>query len=323
MHGRHRLTDIDRAAHRLLRSGLAPATRRAYRRAKGAFQSFCTSHGLQPLPASERTVLRFLGHLSLTGASHTTASAHLAGIRHWHVVRGRAWHGRTERVRLALRGLARAPRPRPIPRLPLSVPLLLTLRRRLRRGPLPPVDRRAAWAAVTLGFFGALRGSEYLAPGASGYSRLRTCLRRHVSIRTDRLTLTIPYSKTDQTGRGAVVALPRLHGPTCPVRAMSQYLSATPGNAGNLPLFTLESGSYATISWLNGVLRTHLPSVAGRFSTHSLRIGFATAAAATGAPETAIRASGRWQGTSYLRYIRGPRHDVWRACLAVHDAHKL
>ncbi|KAF0310661.1 hypothetical protein FJT64_018366 [Amphibalanus amphitrite] len=255
--------------------------------------------------------------MSLTGASHTTVSAHLAGLRHWHIAKGQPWHGRTERIRLALRAVAKSPRPPRPSRLPITVPLLLRLRRRLRREPLPATDRRAAWAAVTLGFFGALRGSEYLAPGTARYSRRRTCLRKHVTLKTDSLTLHLPASKTDQTGRGADITLPRLEGPACPLRAMRAYLASTSHLPGHVPLFVLESGSYATIPWLNGVFRRYLPSPAGRFSTHSLRIGFATAAAAAGATDNTIRASGRWQGSSHVRYIQGPRRDVWHACLAV------
>ncbi|KAF0306693.1 hypothetical protein FJT64_021862 [Amphibalanus amphitrite] len=79
-------------------------------------------------------------------------------------------------------------------------------------------------------------------------------------------------------------------------------------------------GAYGTIAWLNGVLRRYAPSDAGRLTTHSLRIGFATAAAATGASDGAIRASGRWASSSHIRYIRGRRLDVWEARIAVNAA---
>ncbi|XP_043244837.1 uncharacterized protein LOC122393162 [Amphibalanus amphitrite] len=173
-----------------------------------------------------------------------------------------------------------------------------------------------------MGFFGALRGSEYLTPSASAYSPRRTCLRRHVTTDNDALTLTIPASKTDQTGKGHVVTLPRLQGSACPVRAMDRYLAYTGHLPADLPLFTLASGSYATISWLNNLLKTNLCSASGKLTTHSLRIGFATAAAATGTPNQTIQASGRWQGHTYASYIRGPRLDVRRACLAIDAAHR-
>ncbi|XP_043211061.1 uncharacterized protein LOC122375647 isoform X2 [Amphibalanus amphitrite] len=154
------LPDLDTEARRLIRDGLAPATRRAYRRCVATFQTFCASHNLPAIPATERTVLRFLAHLSLNNTSPGLASSHLAALRHWHATRERPWPGRTERIRLALRAISRDSQgPRPPGRRPASVPILLRLRRRLRRASMSAHDRRAAWAAITLGFFGALRGT--------------------------------------------------------------------------------------------------------------------------------------------------------------------
>ena len=266
-------------ARGLLRDGLAPATRRAYRRSVATFKAFCASHKLRPLPASERTILRFLAPLSIERTSHALATAHLSGLRPWHAAKGYRWPGRTERIRLALRAVSKSARPYSRPkRQPMTVPTLLRLQRRLDRSRLPRQDRLAAWAAVTLGFFGALRGSEYLAPSASSLHSRRSCLQRHVTICPDMLELNIPASKTDQVYQGAVVTLPRLDGPACPVRAMKRYLAGTTHLRGHRPLFARASGTHATMAWLNELLRCHLAEE--RFTTHSLRIGFATAAAA-------------------------------------------
>ncbi|KAF0298126.1 hypothetical protein FJT64_004505 [Amphibalanus amphitrite] len=143
------------------------------------------------------------------------------------------------------------------------------------------------------------------------------CLRRHVTVHRTYLELTVPASKTAQTYRGAVVTVPATFNDICPVAAMRAYLAHTAGRPPGEPLLQRASGAYATIGWLNDVLRSTLPPSAGRVTTHSLRIGFATAAAAAGVHDSAIRAAGRWTGAaSHLRYIRGPRLDVWRARLA-------
>ena len=81
--------------------------------------------------------------------------------------------------------------------------------------------------------------------------------------------------------------------------------------------FVRSSGAFCTPGWLNGVLRRAALSVTGRIATPSLRIGFATAAAAAGVADNVIRVSGRWRGSSHLRYIRGPRLAVWEACRAI------
>ena len=225
---RDRLWPSRQGGAELLRDGPGPATRRAYRRSVATFKTFCASHKLRPMPASERTILRFLASLSIERTSHGLATAHLSRLRHWHAAKGYRWPGRTERIRLALRAISKTARPHSRPkRQPMTVPTLLRLQRRLDRSRLPRQDRLAAWAAVTLGFFGALRGSEYLAPSASSFNSRRSCLRRHVTIRPDMLELRIPASKTDQVFQGAVVTLPRLDGPACPVRAMKRYLAST------------------------------------------------------------------------------------------------
>ena len=116
---------------------------------------------------------------------------------------------------------------------------------------------------------------------------------------------------------GSLVSLPKLTGVTCPVRAMKKYRRLCPERSPTLPLFQRSDGRFCTPGWLNGVLRKAALDPHGRLTTHSLRIGFATAAAAAGVPDTVIRISGRWRGASYLRYVRGPRLSVWEACRAI------
>ena len=114
-----------------------------------------------------------------------------------------------------------------------------------------------------------------------------------------------------------MVTLPTTNDSVCPVRAARRYLDHTTGMAPDEPLLLRASGASVTVAWLNSTLSRHLPTSAGRITTHSLHIGFAAAAAAAGAPDSAIRAAGRWAGAaSHLRYIRGCRVDVWNVRLA-------
>ena len=317
MRGRHRLRHLDRLAAQLVRDGLAPATRRAYTAGAKRFRRFCRRHDLSPLPASETTLLRFVAAQVRRGATAGAISTCLSAVRLWHVESGVAWVGRTERVRLALRGAAKIPRPTRPQRLAATPAHLRTLRRALTRSELPEADRAAAWAAVLLGFFGALRGSEYLSPTAHSHDPRRTCQWRHLTLHTTHLELHLPASKTDQTFSGTLVSLPKLGGHFCPVRALRRYRRVCPERSPDRPLFARTSGALCTPGWINGVLRRAALSDTGRITTHSLRIGFATAAAAAGVADSVIQVSGRWRGNSYLRYIRGPRMAVWEACRAI------
>ncbi|KAF0303512.1 hypothetical protein FJT64_024502 [Amphibalanus amphitrite] len=57
------------------------------------------------------------------------------------------------------------------------------------------------------------------------------------------------------------------------------------------PLFARADGRYCTAGWLSGVLRDAGLVQEGKVTTHSLRIGFATAVAAAGVSENVIRES--------------------------------
>ena len=298
-------------------AGLAPATRRAYRAGTRRYRRFCGNHGLEARPATEPTLLRFIAHSARAGLTAARISGMLAGIRLWHVRHGSAWVGRTARIQLALKGAAKLPHSCRRPRIAVTPDHLRQLRTYLRDRAMSPTDRAAAWAAALLGFFGALRGSEYLSPAAHSFHPRRTCQWRHLSLSRSKLELVLPASKTDQAYTGALVSLPALGGSMCPVAALRRYRRLTADRAPAQPLFSRHNGLWCTSAWLNRLLRQAGIDSSGRITTHSLRIGFATAAAAAGVADSTIQVSGRWRGSSYLRYIRGPRLAVWEACRAI------
>jgi hypothetical protein len=54
-----------------------------------------------------------------------------------------------------------------------------------------------------------------------------------------------------------------------------------------------------------------------KFSTHSLRIGGATALAAAGVPDSTIQTLGRWKSLAFLEYIRTSIATLQRALLSM------
>lgn len=91
----------------------------------------------------------------------------------------------------------------------------------------------------------------------------------------------------------------------CPVQNMRQYLLHR-GNAQG-PLFQLSPGCPVTRDMFNIQLRRALIFCRlhhGKFTSHSFRIGAATAAATQGCTDAQIRQLGRWQSDAFKKYIR-------------------
>ena len=138
MHRGLRLRRLDDLAEQLMDDGLAGATRRAYRAGTRRYRRFCRSHGLSGRPATEVTVLRFIAHSARAGLTAARISGILAGVRLWHVRRGSAWVGRTDRIRLALKGVAKQTHHQRRPRVAATPGHLRQLRAALRRQAMPP-----------------------------------------------------------------------------------------------------------------------------------------------------------------------------------------
>ena len=179
------------------------------------------------------------------------------------------------------------------------------------------------WAALTLGFYGFLHaGGIYHIPhpplstkqapspqGCDPYSR--PLLSDHQRV------------KDDQDRRSATKILVGATGTnTCPVRAMQTFLRAAT-HPRSTPLFTLSSRQYLTRTRLTTCLLSLLeasgltPKQAAQYSSHSLRIGAATEAAAAGLPTWLIQKAGRWQSDAYRRYIRPPTQALLSAAPAL------
>jgi hypothetical protein len=59
---------LDALAERYVDGAHADATRRAYRSDWSAFEAWCGQHGVEAMPASQRTLERYLAHLAVATA---------------------------------------------------------------------------------------------------------------------------------------------------------------------------------------------------------------------------------------------------------------
>ena len=178
-------------------------------------------------------------------------------------------------------------------RLPIPPTILNSFRRFLV---LSHPDHLTLWAALLLAFFGFLRSSELL---SLRHTDLTWCAEGY--------QVRIRASKTDPFRIGATVRVTPTGDPSlCLVTVLDSLVSATGQREG--PLFRLQNGVCLSRPRLNRLVR-ELAARSGaptNYSSHSFRIGAASAAAAAGIPEWQIQALGRWSTDCYKRYIRLP-----------------
>ena len=293
------------------------------------FTAFCSLYNIPPWPASETTLRYYCVHAYRT-ISHATILVYLAAIRHYHLEHGYCDPLLDSHLLAYLcKGIRRHQGDQRRVRLPLTPALLADIRQALNQsGSVHTRDKPALWAAITLGFYGFLRGGEFTTCHSHTYSPTHHLLRRDIKIASDHThyTVVIKSSKTDPYRCTTKITVAATNTNTCPVQAMRSFLRRT-CHSYSQPLFTLSSGRYLTLAQLTATIRSLLqaagltPHQAAQYSSHSLRIGAATAAAAAGLPSWLIQTAGRWKSEAYRSYIRSPRKALLTVAPALSKPH--
>jgi integrase len=148
-----------------------------------------------------------------------------------------------------------------------------------------------------LGFFGALRRSELVALDVRG--------RSYVEIAPEGLRVHVTGSKASAATE--TIVIPRRDDELCAARALERYLASTGLRSGTLFRPISKAGRLLDRRLEATAVRHILRQRAGKtsLSPHSLRSGFITSAAKSGAPEHVIQRTSRHKSVDVLRsYIR-------------------
>ena len=156
-------------------------------------------------------------------------------------------------------------------------------------------------AMLLIGYYGAFRRSELV--------NLRW---ENIDFRPEGLLVTLPKSKTDQTGEGLHSAIPYAEPACCPVKALMSWQERVGRYEG--PVFpritkhgkildTAVSDNY----WNRAIRQMAIDAKvmhADQITSHSLRRGSTTEAAYRGAPMKVLMDHGRWRSaTSVVGYL--------------------
>lgn len=273
----------------------AEATRRAYCSDLADYQRWCDKHGLVAFPAEPYTLAAYLtDRANLLAVS--TLGRRLSAIAVAHRDAGFALDLRHRVVRDTWQGIRRARGTAPRHAEALTTPVLKRLLDTCDAGRLIDLRDRALLA---VGFAGAFRRAELCALDLAD-----------VVSSPEGLAIRIARSKGDQEGHGEVVPVGRTNSPYCPAAAFAAWVAAARLTDGRVFRSINRHGGIGPRLSTRSVAqivkdRAELAGLDGAYSGHSLRAGFATAAAQVGVEERAIMKQTRHKSvTTVRRYIR-------------------
>lgn len=288
-------------ARAYLENEQSPRTKKTYCSQWKVFSTFCSQHGLAPLPASVETVAAYLTwRAQHAGASTLTVT--LAALDDQHARAGHERPGRREEIKRLLRGIRRTIGTASAQKAPFTLDVLHEALACIPATLTGTRDR----ALLLLGFGGAFRRSEIAALTLAD-----------IAFVPQGIKVFVRSSKTDQEKHGRVVGIPYGRNPqTCTPTAIRKWLDDAGIYEGRL--FRSVHGDKVGDSLTDqsiALLVKKACAAVGRepadFSGHSLRSGFCTSGARAGMDAARLmRQTGHVSINSLAIYIR--EVDVWR-----------
>ena len=304
------MSQLQAQSRHYLSIALAPSTRSNYATDFRRYQRFCDHHHLTPLPASEKTLIAYSTDLSYSLA-HDSIKVHLAAIAFHAAIRGNVIEFKKYRkLYYVLRGIKRSQgkSKKRRKRAPITPYMLKSINRNLFNSGRLYEDKLMLWAALLTAFYGFLRVSEYTSSHKKSYDPMSTLLFADLTFtRQGAVSLFIKASKTYPFRVGVPLRLEPNGSSLCPVVALRHYVAVHPSKTG--PLFTFNNGRFLSRKDMNALLSATTNGMAN-ISSHSLRIGAASTAAAAGCPKWLIQALGRWSSDCFREYIRVPKLTI-------------
>jgi site-specific recombinase XerD len=293
--------EID-ATMRFAEAEKAAATRAAYASDWRDFAAWCALRGATPLPAHQGIVAAYLSWLADSGRKSSTIGRRAAAIGYRHKQAGHEPPTNQEGVKAVLRGIRRTIGAARQGKAPATADLLMQM---VALCPDSMIGRRDR-ALLCLGFAGAFRRSELCALEVDDLVEV-----------PDGLRVLIRRSKGDQEGQGQEVAIPRGYR-LRPVEAVQAWLAAAEISAGPVFRSVALGGKVGTAALSNNSAARIVKRYARRvgldpasYAGHSLRSGFLTSAAESGASVWKLSEVSRHKSLDTLRgYVR--RVDLFK-----------
>ena len=285
-----------------LQSSKANNTVRAYKSDFKDFGVFCAQNGFKSLPSEPNIVSLYLTHLSTKEAKMSTLKRRLVSIGVIHKLKGHYLDTKHPSIIENIMGIKRRKGSIQKAKKPILINSLKLIIDAIDQQDKQEIKKFRDRSIILIGFSGGFRRNEIV---SLDYDDL--------DFVPEGLKINIKRSKTDQFGEGFTKALPYFDSSQyCPVISLKNWLDISKITSG--PLFRrFLKGSKLSENRLTdqtvAILIKEYLNLAGinskNYSGHSLRSGFATTAAESGAEERSIMAMTGHKSTEMVRrYIK-------------------
>ena len=285
-----------------LKNSKANNTVRAYKSDFNDFGLFCAKNGFKSLPSEPKIVSLYLTHLSIKDAKMSTLKRRLVSIGVIHRLKGHYLDTKHPSIIENIMGIKRRKGSIQKGKKPILINDLREIIKVIDEQDKEPIKKLRDRSIILIGFSGGFRRNEIV---SLDYDDL--------DFVTEGLKINLKRSKTDQYGEGSVKGLPYFDSSKyCPVVTIKNWIETSKIDSG--PLFRrFTKGSNLSKNRLTDqsvalIIKGYL-QLAGidskNYSGHSLRSGFATTAAESGAEERTIMAmTGHKSPEMVRRYIK-------------------
>jgi site-specific recombinase XerD len=285
-----------------LKSSKAINTVRAYKSDFKDFGLFCAQNGLKSFPSEPKIVSLYLTHLSTKDAKMSTLKRRLVSIGVIHKLKGYYLDTKHPSIIENLMGIKRRKGSIQKGKKPILISNLKKIINVIDQQKKEQIKKIRDRSIILIGFSGGFRRNEIVSLDFDDLDFVQ-----------EGLKISLRRSKTDQFGEGTLKALPYFDSAEyCPVLSLQKWIEVSNIKSG--PLFRrFTKGSNLSENRLTdqtvALLIKEYLQLAGidnkNYSGHSLRSGFATAAADSGAEERSIMAmTGHKSAEMVRRYIK-------------------
>ena len=285
-----------------LQNSKANNTVRAYKSDFNDFGLFCAQNGFKPLPTEPKIVSLYLTYLSTKEVKMSTLKRRLVSIGVIHKLKGHYLDTKHPSIIENIMGIKRRKGSIQRGKKPLLINNLKKIINAIDNAKNEEIKKLRDRSIILIGFAGGFRRNEIVSLDYEDLDFVH-----------EGLKIRLKRSKTDQFGEGFIKGLPYFdNSQYCPVVSMRKWIYVSKINSG--PLFrSFTKGSKLSDKRLSDqtvalLIKDYL-KIAGienrNYSGHSLRSGFATSAAESGAEERSIMAMTGHKSTEMVRrYIK-------------------